>query len=262
MCSTATFVLLLSRCESSEAQWSYNGSNVYYNGGYVGIGTTTPGVRSEIANNGSPYNLYLSGFAPSLWFGAAQGVFPNGTAGQTGTGFIALATSNGAYGASQGDMILGTQSWTSANASAIRFMVPNNDSGSYAFAMSILRNGNVGIGTVDPQNKLSVNGTIQAKDVLVNIGWADYVFDPEYRLPELATVAAHIKAHRHLPGIPSAATVSANGVNLGEMQSRLLAKVEELTLYLIKADEKITHLQEQNQEMLRVLKKQDQRPVQ
>ena len=191
--------------------------------GYVGIGTTTPGVRAEIANNGSAYNLYLSGFAPSLYFGNSQGVFPNGGSGQTASAYLAFATDNGHYGLSKGDVILSTQSFGSGNSSAIRFGVPSNDVGNYTLSMSILRNGNVGIGTLNPLNKLSVNGTIQAKEVLVNTGWSDYVFDPAYRLQPLSEVGEYIQEHRHLPGIPSEAEVKEKGVNVGEMQSKLLA---------------------------------------
>jgi hypothetical protein len=93
--------------------------------------------------------------------------------------------------------------------------------------------GNVGIGTMTPSHKLAVNGTIRAKEVIVDTGWSDYVFADDYRLAPLAEVEAHIKARKHLPGIPSAAEVEAGGVSLGDMQSKLLAKVEELTLHMI-----------------------------
>ena len=100
------------------------------------------------------------------------------------------------------------------------------------------RGGNVGIGTTNPQYKLSVNGTIQAKEVLVNTGWADYVFQPDYRVTPLTEVAAFIKANHHLPNIPSESEVKESGVNLGDMQAKLLAKIEELTLQMIQLDEK------------------------
>ena len=97
--------------------------------------------------------------------------------------------------------------------------------------------GNVGIGTANPQYRLSVNGVIGAKDVIVtNTGWSDYVFHPGYRLQPLSEVREYIQEHHHLPGIPSEAEVKEKGVNVGEMQSKLLAKVEELTLHLIQQE--------------------------
>lgn len=94
--------------------------------------------------------------------------------------------------------------------------------------------GNVGIGTTSPSHKLAVNGAIRAKEVIVETAnWADYVFSEDYRLAPLSEVEAHIKAEKHLPGIPSAAQVAEHGVSVGEMQAKLLAKIEELTLHQI-----------------------------
>lgn len=91
----------------------------------------------------------------------------------------------------------------------------------------------VGIGTDDPRNKLDVNGTIRAKEVIVESGWADYVFEEGYELMPLNAVEAHIRVHRRLPGLPSAAEVAEQGVSLAESQRLLLEKIEELTLHTI-----------------------------
>jgi hypothetical protein len=101
-----------------------------------------------------------------------------------------------------------------------------------------INGGKVGIGTTNPQYSLSVNGTIQAKEVLVNTGWADYVFRADYRVRPLSEVSAFIKANHHLPDIPSETEIKDKGVSLGDMQTKLLAKIEELTLQMIQLDEK------------------------
>ncbi len=93
--------------------------------------------------------------------------------------------------------------------------------------------GNVGIGTTSPTEKLAVNGRIRAKEVIVETNWSDFVFDPGYRLAPLSEVEQHIKAHGTLPGVPSEAEVAKEGVSLGDMQARLLQKIEELTLYTL-----------------------------
>jgi hypothetical protein len=100
--------------------------------------------------------------------------------------------------------------------------------------------GNVGIGTLHPGYILDVNGTIHTKEVKVDLtGWSDFVFAPTYQLRPLSEVEKYVKTNSHLPEIPSAAEVTQNGLSLGEMQNKLLQKVEELTLYAIEQDKKI-----------------------
>lgn len=101
-------------------------------------------------------------------------------------------------------------------------------------AIKAIGNGNVGIGTDKPDSKLVVNGNIHAKEIKVsNDIWPDYVFDKSYDLPTLEQTAKYIEEKGHLPGIPSALEVKNKGIELGEMNAKLLQKIEELTLYLI-----------------------------
>ena len=98
----------------------------------------------------------------------------------------------------------------------------------------ISRIGNVGIDVTSPTHKFEVNGTIRSKEVKIEAtNWADFVFDKDYKLPSLAEVETHIKEYKHLPDIPSKKEVMENGITVGEMQAKLLQKIEELTLYVI-----------------------------
>ncbi|SCY40311.1 hypothetical protein SAMN02927916_1942 [Flavobacterium anhuiense] len=107
--------------------------------------------------------------------------------------------------------------------------------------------GKVGIGTSTPDSKLAVNGTIHSKEVKVDMnGWPDYVFKKEYNIPTLTEVEDHIVKKGHLENIPSEEEVLKNGINLGEMNAKLLQKIEELTLYLIEQNKSIENLVKEN----------------
>ncbi|MFM9911086.1 MAG: hypothetical protein ACKVOW_17225 [Chitinophagaceae bacterium] len=104
--------------------------------------------------------------------------------------------------------------------------------------------GNVGIGTLNPTYKLSVNGDIRTKEVVVETGWADYVFDESYKLRSLDEVEKYIGQNKHLPNIPSAKEVEEKGLRVGNIQKRMMEKIEELTLYIIEANKKIDRLEQ------------------
>lgn len=114
------------------------------------------------------------------------------------------------------------------------------------FALFLADNDNVGIGTCNPQAKLAVNGGILAKSVRVNTSstyWPDYVFSQDYSLMNLRELEKYISNHQHLPGVPSAKEMGeTNQMDLGEMNTLLLQKVEELTLYIIDLQKQIDEL--------------------
>lgn len=84
---------------------------------------------------------------------------------------------------------------------------------------------------------------VYAKRLIVQLTWSDFVFKSAYKLKSLDEVEKYIKENGHLEGIPSEEKVSENGVELGEMTSKLLQKIEELTLYIIEQNKRIEKLE-------------------
>jgi hypothetical protein len=117
-------------------------------------------------------------------------------------------------------------------------------------ALNVKQNGYIGIGTTNPQSKLAVAGTITAQKVKVTAtGWPDFVFEKQYPLLPLPKVAQFIEENKHLPGIPSASQIEQNGQDIGEINSKLLQKIEELTLYLIEEQKERKKLEETVKEL-------------
>lgn len=119
-------------------------------------------------------------------------------------------------------------------------------------AQKIYTEGMVAIGTNDfsGNHKLRVEGSIGAREIKVEVGtWSDFVFEKEYDLRTLEEVEQHINKKGHLPEIPTEAEVNENGINLGEMNAKLLQKIEELTLYMIDMNKQVQELKSENIEL-------------
>ncbi len=182
---------------------------ITYNGN-LGIGTSTPKALLDVGGMIQISGQNLATPPSDL----SYGLFPYGGVG--------LGIFSGATDASQGIGI-----WTNPN-------------GVKTEVIRVLSGGNIGIGTLTPSEKLAVNGKIRAKEIKVeNSNWPDFVFAGTYALPTLEETKRHIKEKGHLPGIPSAKEVKSNGVDLGDLNAKLLQKIEELTLYLIEMNNTI-----------------------
>ena len=128
------------------------------------------------------------------------------------------------------------------------------------YRMFIHPNGNVGIGTITPDAKLAVNGTIHAQEVKVDMNnWPDYVFKKTYKLPPLIEVKRYIDQNSRLPEMPSEQQVAKEGIDLGNMNRLLTKKIEEMTLYLIEKDNQFNALKD---EVLLLKKQQKENEIQ
>ncbi len=109
--------------------------------------------------------------------------------------------------------------------------------------MLINSSGNVGVGTTNPTHKLTVNGSIKAEEITVDTVGADFVFKDDYTLRSLEEVESFIESNNHLLEISSAKEMQENGVGVSELQTKLLQKIEELTLYTIEQNKRIADLE-------------------
>ena len=120
--------------------------------------------------------------------------------------------------------------------------------GNGADRLVINSNGNIGIGTTSPTEKLQVEGNILTNGEIYSTrvrvsqnpgNWPDYVFESGYDLTSLEEVESFINNNKHLPEVPSAKTVEKEGLDLGNMDATLLKKIEELTLHLIELNKTV-----------------------
>jgi hypothetical protein len=187
-------------------QAPYSSEFINYYSGNVGIGVTNPVYKLDLGNR-----MRIRSESAT----ETAGIWLNNPANTATIGFMGIANSNlvGFYG----------------NLSGWGIVMNTN-------------NGNVGIGTLNPTYKLSVNGNIRTKEVVVEPVWADYVFEKDYKLLPLDEVEKYIEQHKHLPNIPSAKEVEENGLHVGDVQRRMMEKIEELTLYVISLQKEINTL--------------------
>ena len=198
--------------------------------GNLGVGTTLPDAKLSIlsnvvASNDNTYLLSLHGRNPLINFTDENNI---------SYGYIKSWT-HAPYAPFTNGMLIG-----SAPGYPIFFSTNN-----YSLSMIIANNGNVGIGTSNPTYKLSVNGNVRSKEVVVESNWADYVFDKDYKLPTLYETEKFILQNKHLPNIPSAKEIEENGLHLGDIQKKMMEKIEELTLYIIDLNKQLRNTNDQ-----------------
>jgi hypothetical protein len=134
---------------------------------------------------------------------------------------------------------MGLTSWGEVNATGAISTESSIDAGGSITAGNGL-NVNLGNVTVSSGDLVVTRGKVQVKNWTIEP--ADYVFEKDYKLPPLNEVEKYVKENKHLSEVPSAKEMKANGMDLTEMNMRLLKKVEELTLYTIKLNKEVEEL--------------------
>ena len=156
-------------------------------------------------------------------------------AGLTGNGYLMLGSPSGS------NIVFDNNEIIARNNGVASSLVLQNDGGS-------VRIGNVAVPT---GYKFAINGKMLCEELKVKLassGWPDYVFHETYKLRNLRQLEDYIHQNKHLPNIPSASDVEKNGLEVGDMQKRMMEKIEELTLYIIDLQKQVDELKKANKQ--------------
>lgn len=208
--------------------------------GNVGIGTTNPTQKLEVIGNAKISGKLTLGLDTQITTisgpanGGAIQIKPNALAGGGDNRYLRLG------------------------------LIDNNSV--FYPAISVADGLNVGIGTTNPDQKLTVKGKIHTEEVIVDLLVpADYVFQKyytgksalkaDYTMPTLAEIETYTKQNHHLPNVPSANEIKEKGLQLGEMSNILLQKIEELTIYVIEQNKKLNEQQKEIEQLKKEVRK-------
>lgn len=242
---TASYVLN----GSTDSLWQFCSGNISRLSGNVGIGVTNPVSKLQIENG----SILVKG--NGYWF---NGLCVNNAEGR-GVISIGGVVNQNNYSSSELELVDNStgRMWGILNDSQNKlvFFSRLNDTyyhplkiepGAPDNSLYISSDGNTGIGTTDTKNhKLAVAGSIAAEEIVVKLqsDWPDYVFDENYKLDSPAQLKKYTQQNKHLPGVPSRNEISQTGLPVSSVQLMLLQKIEELTLHIIKLNDRIDSLE-------------------
>lgn len=226
--------------------------------GNIGIGTTSSNFNLEVATTSTPTNFYDLAFIGSK----VTSTFPRNSISYNGLifrkldsgmqlGYAGYAYTSGLSPLLQGQITFIPSPPLTINSAAISLGFGTGN------VVKITQNGKVRISTTDiatPNGyRLFVEDGILTEKVRVAVegtaDWADYVFADNYNLMPLNEVEAFTKENKHLPNVPSAEDVVNQGLDVAQMDAKLLEKIEELTLYLIEQNKQIEELKAEIKEL-------------
>jgi len=183
--------------------------------GYVGIGTADPSYKLDVAGVVNAQNYLQNGqpLSSSQWTNYTPGINTNTLNGQATN----LNASDIYY---EGRVTIGMPHQT-AN-------LPQSSADNYTLF--------VGAGILTEHCRVALQ---------TSASWSDYVFNKDYKLKSVSDLKEYVNKNHHLPGVPSAEEVAKNGIDVAQMDAKLLEKIEELTLYIIQMKNEINGLHEQ-----------------
>jgi hypothetical protein len=216
----------------------FPGNSILTLDGKAGIGTIAPTDKLQIGNFNNTEDLKIN--IPGVYN------FEQIKLGQYGNGAGALEFINHTNGVNSYGVRLYLNTDNGINGLQIQTANPSNSyqSMSYTTRFAITTDGNIGIGTIHPAYKLDVIGTIRAREIKVDLNGADFVFEKDYKLMSLTELEKFVKEQKHLPEIAPAKEMKENGTELGDLNSKLLQKMEEMTLYMIEQNKAIDELKQ------------------
>ncbi len=226
---------------SSFAQWSLTGNTGTTSSNFFG---TTDGNSLRFKTNGTTGMTLTT--SQNLIIGAGFDVHKLVIFDKDNIGTFAQWANTTTLGTKYDGFIIGIEGIDAIikqqeNAAMLFYTNGNNE------RMRILGSGEIGIGTTSPTQKLSVKGKILAEEVEVVADvntYPDFVFEKDYKLLTINELELFIAKNKHLPEIPTTTQAQENNIKLGEMNTKLLQKIEELTLYIIDLQKQINELKQ------------------
>ncbi len=250
---------------SAPGSWSSSGSNIFYNEGNIGIGNNSPSGLLDVGSKPSGTTqgqIFVDEVNSKVYVGRLANPGSNTknfiVRNRIGSEFLNVDMNNG---------LTTIKGRTNLINNGEILTLKNND----GRTMSVSRvAGGAGTGTwkfttgdsfefvTDDVTRVKItNNALYAREVRVNLNssnWPDYVFDNNYNLMSLSDVEKYISEFNHLPNIPNATAVEAEGLSLGDMQRLQMEKIEELTLYTINQEKEINELKDKVNYLIQKLK--------